>query len=238
MRKPLLVSLLLLSGQHALAQDLNLFEQTEADLESQPNEQAQRITVNANSQPAFTLRGTSRFGDQHHMVLVARSGEVVKLSWRDGEQVAIPGYTGFQVMETDARQVTLRHPDNDSCFNAEELGVQCTDGNVAVLSLSTAQPLQTNGTAGVNTVNAVPGMDPGAVVTVDGQQVFINPFSGEPEVQQQMSEEERIAREERRRARAERLQQFQAVRIEDADIPPGMRRVRTPFGDRLVPERE
>jgi hypothetical protein len=35
------------------------------------------------------------------------------------------------------------------------------------------------------------------------------------------------------------LRQFeQSAVIEDADIPPGMQRVRTPFGDRLVPVRE
>ena len=77
------------------------------------------------------------------------------------------------------------------------------------------------------------------MINANGQQVFRNPFSGELEVaEQQLSPEELAARAERQAARRGRLSNFQLERISEADVPPGMRLVRTPFGDRIVPVRE
>jgi hypothetical protein len=67
---------------------------------------------------------------------------------------------------------------------------------------------------------------------------FINPFVNIAADAAPMQDAEMAARADRARARAERLEQFQVERIADDQIPPGMRRVRTPFGDRLVPVRE
>jgi hypothetical protein len=52
---------------------------------------------------------------------------------------------------------------------------------------------------------------------------------------QQLSPEEQAARAQRQQQRTDRLRAFQGRRIDDADIPPGMQRARTPFGDTLVP---
>jgi hypothetical protein len=72
-----------------------------------------------------------------------------------------------------------------------------------------------------------------------GQGFFVNPFSGQAELVDQQSPDQQSAREARQRARGERLNRLvEASRIPDDQVPAGMRRVTTPFGDRLVPERE
>jgi hypothetical protein len=72
-----------------------------------------------------------------------------------------------------------------------------------------------------------------------GQGFFVNPFSGQAELVDQQSPEQQATRDARQRARGERLNRLvEASRIPDDQIPPGMRRVTTPFGDSLVPERE
>ena len=59
-----------------------------------------------------------------------------------------------------------------------------------------------------------------------------------PETQLELLEE-RAGRQQRQEARAARLRQFEdSATINDADVPAGMQRVRTPFGDRLMPIRE
>jgi hypothetical protein len=51
-----------------------------------------------------------------------------------------------------------------------------------------------------------------------------------------LTEEQKAEREERRQRRAEQFRNFEIVRIADDEIPEGMQRIRTPFGDRLEPE--
>ena len=73
-----------------------------------------------------------------------------------------------------------------------------------------------------------------------GQGFFVNPFNGQAEVvDQQFSPAQQDARQSRQRARSERLNRLvEQARIPDDQIPPGMQRVTTPFGDRLMPIRE
>jgi hypothetical protein len=47
--------------------------------------------------------------------------------------------------------------------------------------------------------------------------------------------EERKRQEEELKKRQELYKNFQKQVIKDEDVPPGMRVVRTPFGDRLIP---
>jgi hypothetical protein len=144
-------------------------------------------------------------------------------------------------------------------------GVFCSSSNQSELRLVPATPLASNGVvmgptvagAGANGMQTVQGvqMQQGAngffqgaaqgdnpfadaTVNANGQQVFINPFSGQPEVMQQLSPEEQMQRDQRQQLRAARLRAFGQSQIEDEAIPPGMQRVRTPFGDRLMPVRE
>ena len=50
-----------------------------------------------------------------------------------------------------------------------------------------------------------------------------------------LTPEQLAARDERRQRRAEQFRNFEIVRIPDDEIPEGMQRVRTPFGDSLEP---
>ena len=226
------------------AQELNLFEQIDAEPASfQPDQSSQ--LAGQNGQPAFTLRGTSRFGDEYHTTLIARNGEVTKLVWHTGETVPVPGFPGFTVVDINQQGVSLQQPASDVCVNFPASGVSCASTNVATLKLATAAVLATNGTSVPLTPQAQDFSNPGFTDTsvqvsadANAQQVFINPFSGQAEVVNEVPPGERRGREERQRRRAERLSNFEPVRISDGDVPPGMKVVRTPFGDRLVPESE
>jgi hypothetical protein len=245
------------------AQDLRLFEEPErdpADLAAPAPDQ--NFMVPGNGQPAYTLRSVSRFGSQYQAVLIDRSGQTVKVNWNEGETAPLPN-SGFNVVAAgSASSVSLLHPAGDTCINSALVGVSCSAPNRSELQLAPAAPLASNGAASAfvgpqqgapgffdNSANAplgqaqgfvengvfAPGVDPAQ----GGQQVFINPFSGEPEVMPQISPEEQAARQQRQDLRAARLRQFdQQQRVDDADIPAGMQRVRTPFGDRLMPIRE
>jgi hypothetical protein len=234
------------------AQELTLFEQIDAEPASeQPAQPMPGMGMQQTGQPAFTLRGTSRFGDEYTTTLINRNGEPVKVKWREGETAPVPGFDGFSIVGVSSRNVSLVHPAFDSCVPAEQNGVSCTDGNTALLGMATAVPLATNGTPPefgqvqnqppfMVSGNAMPAgmVDPTMAHDAQAQQVFVNPFNGQTEVINPQSPEDMAARAERQQRRSERLNQFEAVRIDPADVPPGMRLVRTPFGDRLVPARE
>lgn len=254
MRNLLIVASALAVTNTVSAQDLTLFEQVDADPVaaeqlSQPMP-GMSTGMQQNGQPAFTLRGTSRFGDEYTTTLVNRNGEPVKVKWHQGETAAVPGFDGFSIVGVDSRNVSLVHPAFDSCIASEQVGVRCSNGNTAVLSMATAVPLASNGTPpqsqlqdqpsfGVPAAPVAGRLDPATVVhDAQGQQVFINPFNGQTEVINGQTPEEVAARAERQQRRAERLNQLEAVRIDPRDVPPGMRLLRTPFGDRLVPARE
>lgn len=259
------VALSLLLTQAAIAQDLRLFEEPDRDPAQAAPAPEQNFMAPGNGQPAYTLRSLSRFGNQYQAVFVDRSGQTVKAAWNEGEAAAIPN-SGFTVVATGTTSVSLMHPAGDSCVSAETVGVSCSAANRSELRLALAAPLANNGAQALfgpsqgnpgfvsNGANAAamgpqpynrdnvvgvypPGFTPDAAAP-PGQQVFINPFSGQPEVMPQVSPEELAARQQRQDVRAARLRQFEQRRIEDADIPPGMQRVRTPFGGQLMPIRE
>lgn len=232
----------------AQAQDLRLFEEPESE-EVQPGAfMPTDLNFNqGNGQPAYTLRSISRFGDEYQAVLINRSGEVAKLMWRQGDTPQVLNSGGFTVVAAGSSTISLQHPSGDSCVAAPLAGVACSAGDRSELRLVAAAPLPvsipvqavpTGPVADNQQMGAQnPFADPAAGPT--NEQVFINPFSGQPEVMPQISEEERTGRAARQQLRAERLRQFeQGAVIDDGNIPEGMERVRTPFGDRLIPIRE
>ncbi|MDR0780806.1 MAG: hypothetical protein LBF16_08945 [Pseudomonadales bacterium] len=242
----------------AKAQTLTLFEPTETSTVPQPVALAPSITPGG-SQPAFTLRSTSRIGDSYHAVLVNRDGGIVQVAWQAGQSAAVPGYGGFAVTKVAGRAVTLTQ--SEPCISAPDKGVSCAADNQALLALATSAPavaqaapaavprptpqnpfaavVQAGRQRGNNNNAGIRGVLPrgGGPTFVDqtNGQVVINPFTGQPEVVPPLSPEEQAARAQRQVQRADRLRAFQPRRIDDADIPPGMQRASTPFGDTLVP---
>lgn len=235
-----------LGGHGAFAQSLSLFEAVESGAEARQQDSGALMLTPQSGSPAFTLRSSSRFGDEYRSVLVGRNGESLEVRWQSGAQTELPGYFGYAVIEVNARELSIQHPGSESCVPDEALGVRCADANTSVLSLATMSPLPSNGP--VDTAmpgTALPGTEgvesaagEGVIMGPDGEPQFVNPFSGVAEEGPQLSEADMAARAERARNRAERLRQFQPERINEEDVPPGMRAVRTPFGDRLVPVRE
>lgn len=238
----LLAVLMVMHCSWGQAQELRLFEELESDAAPDAMQSPEQVFMQGNGQPAYTLRSLSRFDNQYQAVLVNRAGEISKLAWQEGETPQVLNSGGFTVASVGSASLSLQHPPGDACVAAITAGVTCVTGDRSELRLTVAAPLPPT-VAALPTQPANPfvegQMGPMPVDPAMGEQVFINPFSGEPEVMPQISEQERADRIARQQLRADRLRQFeQSAVIEDADIPPGMQRVRTPFGDRLVPIRE
>lgn len=140
-----LVLLLLLQTAATQAQDLRLFEEIEGLPTAGPQLVQPVVTAPGNTQPAFTLRSVTRFGDRYEAVLLDRGSRPVRVGWREGESTSVPGFSGFMVQAAAAGVLTLVHPPTDPCIPAENIGVRCAAGNSATLALATAQPLVQNG---------------------------------------------------------------------------------------------
>lgn len=232
------------------AQELSLFEATEGGAEEAPRlmQQVGNINANANGQPAFTLKGLGRFGDEYHATLLDRNGESARVNWREGQRVQVPGFPDFALVGVVAGAVQVAFPPNEPCMTLEPSGISCLADNVAQLRVATVAPLANNGTPPQNNAgnngapgNVPPGAQQGVVVMgpdAAGPGFFVNPFNGEVQPLPNNVTPEQQAVVERQQQRAARFRNVEPVRIDEADVPPGMQVVRTPFGDRLVPIRE
>lgn len=220
---------------HGFAQDLNLFQATDNPEERQTDTRRSQRASERNTDPAFTLVGTSRFGDKYYASLMHRSGQSVQVPWTKGRVQNIDGYPGFGVADIRSRAVSVRFPDSDPCIQNLQKGVEC-NGNIGVLRLANATPMESRVEPEPATNDSgVSANEDEAVMTEDGVTLIRNPFSGELQEAPQLTPEEIAAREARRQRRAEAFRDFEIVRIADDEIPEGMQRVRTPFGDRLEP---
>lgn len=212
----------------AQTQSLGLFEPFEesAVAESQPAtavQPPQATEINRLSAPQFVLIGTSRFGDRHRARLKTASGETVVVDLSGDGNVPVPGFPGYQIEEAADRQLMIRHPDNTPCFAAPDQGVNCPSNNVAQLKLTTAQAIQAP--AAERGSRAEPeATDTGNANTESAPD---NPFAAALRAARERATTDPAVS----RAEAER---FRPRRIDPADVPPGARLVRTPFGDRIV----
>jgi hypothetical protein len=244
----------------AQAQELTLFEPVEAAPTAEQQAPLVQNLLTQNGQPAFTVRGTTRIGSVYKIVLVDRSGQEKKVEWQAGQSAPVPRANGFVVSGISARSVTLSHPATDPCVSSPTVGVSCADSTTSVLKLATAAAAlpatgqQSN--AGQPTMgvvgptpggpNVTPTTNPfeaaiqaqqaamqagGAMPTPGGGTAFVNPFSG----QTQVAPPDSPPQQQAQRQRGERLGRFEGRRIAPDQVPPGMRVVSTPFGDRLVP---
>lgn len=240
--KQMLLLLLAAATGTSYSQELNLFQAVENTGDEQENSRRPVRSQQANQGPAFTLVGTSRFGDKFLASLLARDGQAVTVEWKKNTAVEIKGYNGYSVVDVGARTATLNFPDNDPCVEDEEKGVKC-NGSYTLLNLSTGTPLeQLSEPIQDNSAEILDQPEDevvaGVEISEDGTRVFRNPFSGQIQELPQLTPEEQAARDERRQRRAELFRNFEIVRIPDDEIPEGMQRVRTPFGDSLEPLEE
>lgn len=225
----LLLLLIALPGQRALAQfpppaalqqeqNLSLFEPVAGNEEPErPTEQRSGVE----GVPTFTLVGTSRIGSKYTAILAHRDGSITRVSAHPGSTVELPDYPGYRLVGIGSRQVSLTTPGSDPCVDQQDRGVSCSDIGVTQLSLATAAPIAIP--EGEENAGAVPmNADPDAAPE--------NPFAAAIRMAR---EAEANGQPRRRRANPE---DFQPRRIAPEDVPAGMRVVRTPFGDRLVPD--
>ena len=242
------MTLLLIAGSTmVIGQELNLFQQTENSQTQQTSNERPERGSRGQSSPAFTLVGISRFGDEYYVSLLDRDGESVIVN-TDGQEVKnIDGYRGFRVVGIKSRMVSIRFPDSDQCIQSPQKGVSCV-GNIAVLRMTNASPIEmkikdTEEISTEETAYESISVSEGDRIsfeespnTIPGTNVLrTNPFTGELQTLPDRSPEEVAERNRIRAERAERFRNFEVVRIPDNEIPDGMQRVRTPFGDSLEP---
>lgn len=205
------------------AQDLTLFEAVETSANAGgPGAAQAREQRNLPSGPAFTLLGTSRIGDTRRASLIDSDGKVLVVALSDQGSTPIPEYSGFSIVSLDSGKVSISMPEDTPCIGSSDKGVHCSSNGLAELSLTTAAPIVLASSQENN--NGAPEQAGGAE---EGQPE--NPFAAALRAAAQNEASAQSGRPRRNNGEG-----FEVRRIADEDVPPGMRKVRTPFGDRLV----
>ena len=192
---------------------------------SRRNSRSTAAARNAASSPEFTLVGTSRIGDKYSVVLAHRGGESVVVSAAPDATTRITGYSQYSIVNIGAGRVSVNFPDSSPCVEFEDLGVRCdsatniaelTITNVAALVPSPRQlALQREQSQDAESGETAPDEAPP------------NPFAA---LSAAAAENGNTPRTGGRNGAG----RFTPRRISPEDVPPGMRVVSTPFGDRLV----
>ena len=212
-----LVSALPTSAQDA--DEFELFEQVEASTSNRSASDLGRRSRQAPSdqsstEAVFTLIGTSKIGSTIYVNLRHMSGEKVRVQYR-GVAAQIPGYQGFFVSDVRGRSVSIGQPDDVPCVAYEDKGIECDyERNISRLRLTTEASVLHN--LEINSPNAEES-------SIGEPQA--NPF----DILRRAASSDNAPEPPEGNAR-----RFQPRRIDPADVPPGMRIVSTPFGDRLV----
>ena len=212
---------LLCASPVSSAQDLTLFESVAQEEPGNIAEMQNREQNALPGAPSFTLVGTSRIGSRYSATLAGSDGAIVVVSGSPGSVQEIPDHPGYRLVDIGSRKVSIAGPSGVPCVAAADKGVACGANGVSLLGLATAAPV-----AVVN-AEAAGGVD-GAAPVAEGEAPD-NPFAAALRAAAQNEANGRIEGDGYNRA-----ERFQPRRIPPEDVPPGMRVVRTPFGDRLV----
>jgi hypothetical protein len=214
--------------------DFTLFEGIEVT-ESRPNtpNRPTRESRATSSEPVFTLIGTSRIGSKQSAILRHQNGESIRVATGAGGTATIDGYAEYSIYDIGAGKLSVRYPSNIPCIAHKDKGVSCTDTpNTAQLQLVNAEALarveptpsialSTDGSSGLAEAGAA-GVSPEGTA---------NPFEALRAARAAGGNPAEISPGGGRDGRNGR---FTPRRISPEDVPPGMRVVSTPFGDRLV----
>lgn len=214
-------------------QGFALFEDIESTASSRSSRSPSRPSRGnraTTAEPEFTLVGTTRIGNQYSVMLRHKGGDTLLVKADPEGNTQIPDHSGYAVVNLSPGSVSIRYPGSTPCVEFSEHGVKCNSaGNIAELVLANGEPLSpTVATRRVqNGNNSNPaGNGNGGVAGNGDQNTVVNPFAalrargnapgsnGEP--------------------RSSNNGNFTPRRIADEDVPPGMRKITTPFGDRLV----
>jgi hypothetical protein len=233
--KIILINIAFISFCHA--QKLDLFQ----DIETQETDNTNRVPRNQQNKntattPLFTVKGISRFGDRYLVSLITNNGSSEIIPWLSKTSVSLRGYPGYSIADVSSKTVTLVYPEASGCSPIPDKGINC-NGPYMLLSLTNGEPIKQNNVVENNSNIDFTNQEEENIDIIDGEEgrFFRNPFSGEMQEIPELSPEELARRDERRGRRAEMFRDFEIVRIPDEDIPEGMQRIRTPFGDSLEP---
>lgn len=208
------------------AQDFTLFEPVDASATAnQPRPGAEARAAAA--KPEFTLLGSSRFGDDVSIILAHRDGRRIVVKTAVGNTKAVPEYLDYQVTMDPAGKVSLTMPAGSSCIDFPESGVHCEgSGEVAVLGLANRPAV-----ASTQQTAVVGETETAGSTSVEVSEDPANPFAA-----MRARAPNRDNGDQANGADRERGGRFSPRRIDPSEVPPGMRVVSTPFGDRLVPQ--
>jgi hypothetical protein len=172
-------------------------------------------------QKDFVLKGVSQIGNRYIVFLEAPNSKMIQVDMGSKRRVSINnGFPDYHLIRMTDREVKIDYPDNAPCRRSNpQKGIKCVNGGKsATLDFTVGKPLASNTVVSSNPPNQV------------------NPFLAAMNKNKQLSEEEKAKREEALQKRRELYKNFKRQVIKDEDVPEGMRVVRTPFGDRLVPD--
>jgi hypothetical protein len=212
----------------------NLFEGIEVS-ESRPTtpNRPNRESRATSSEPVFTLIGTSRIGSKQSAILRHQNGESIRVATGAGGTATIDGYEEYSIYDIGSGKLSVRYPSNIPCIAHKDKGVSCTGTpNTAQLQLVNAEALarvepapsialSADGSSGLAEAGAA-GVSPEGTA---------NPFEALRAARAAGGNPAEISPGGGRDGRNGR---FTPRRISPEDVPPGMRVVSTPFGDRLV----
>ncbi len=192
-------------------------------------------------QKDFLLKGTSKIGNKVSVILQGLDGKDVMVKIDKSGRTPIPNSPGYTIIGVEPRQLKIEYPQDAPCRTTDRAkGVVCQgEGRIALLKLERRGAIAAPPPAAP--VAAPPPIFAGAppapnnpFAAAVNQQGVQNPFANLP--QRPLTPEEQKKQEEELKQRQELYKNFQRQVIKDEDVPPGMRVVRTPFGDRLVPD--
>ncbi len=179
---------------------------------------AKAIKPNLNKKPKkflpqrnFYLKGTSIIGDKRAAILVAPDKKEFIQYFKNNIRTPIKSekFKGYFLLNVEAREVEIEYPIEAPCRkDIEKYGVKCVEKNDGV----------TTAKLNLTQRKALKAPKP--------------PASPKPPINKaEIDKKRKKALEKRKKI----YKNFKRKVIKDEDVPPGMRVVRTPFGDRLVP---
>lgn len=235
------------------AQDFNLFESVStgsgADaLQERPR--GRRLGASRSSEPEFTLIGTSRIGNKYSVVLRNKDGSEVVVDSSTDTNTQIGGYSQFSIVNISSGNVAIQYPSGTSCVEFADKGVSCNSAtNIASLELTNGAPLPRSSTRLSRFGNASDEedregdlanlivneeSDGEVVVSTEDDEPPPNPFAALRARAQGNTSSNGTSQAQAITEESLQRRGFTPRRIDPADVPPGMRIVSTPFGDRLV----
>lgn len=214
---------------------LNLFEAIEVNDQrtTSPTSRPTRESRATSSEPIFTLIGTSRIGSKMSALIRHQSGENIRMAVSTRNATPITGYEEYSVFDVGAGVLSVRYPSNIPCVGHKEKGVSCAGtGNTAQLQLVNAEAIAR--AEPLNLEQGQPAIIESGQAGTEAVDAASNPFEALRQARANGGQGRPGARQSRGQAEAGVNRQFTPRRIPPEDVPPGMRVVNTPFGDRLV----